>query len=100
MDRTFAVVESAFRNRLEADLVNALRRSASPQLSLVAEAEGVVVGHTYYSRFGFRTAGPLGFSYPGPHDPYLKLLELGPGALSGVEGRIRVHPAFAEVGAE
>jgi len=160
VDRTFAVVESAFGNRLEADLVNALRRSASPQLSLVAEAEGRVVGHVffspvriesarpapsvaqlspvavvpscqrqgvgtqliraglsqcadagwlavflvgnpaYYSRFGFQMAGPLGFSYPGPHDPYLQLLELRPGALSGVDGRIRLHPAFAEVGAE
>lgn len=159
VDRTFAVVESAFGNRLEADLVNALRRSASPQLSLVAEARGVVVGHVffspvtiesdrpappvaqlapvavlpecqrqgvgtkliraglsqcaaigwlavflvgnpaYYSRFGFQTAGPLGFSYPGPHDPYLQLLELSSGALSGVRGRIRLHPAFAEVGA-
>jgi putative acetyltransferase len=159
-ERTFAVVESAFGSRLEADLVNALRRSAQPQLSLVAEADGAVIGHVffspitieadgpappaaqlspvavlpawqrrgvgsalirdgldrcralgwssvflvgnpaYYSRFGFRMAGPLGFTYPGPHDPYLQLLELEPGALSGVRGRIRLHPAFAEVGAE
>jgi putative acetyltransferase len=159
-DRTFAVVEAAFGNRLEADLVNALRRSANPQLSLVAQADGVVVGHVffspiaiesdrpapavaqlspvavlpdyqrrgvgtkliraglsrcpavgwlavflvgnpaYYSRFGFQMAGPLGFSYPGPHDPHLQLLELAPGALSGVSGRIRLHPAFAEVGSE
>ena len=160
VDRTFAVVESAFGDRLEADLVNALRRSARPQLSLVAEAHGVVVGHVffspitvesdrpappvaqlspvavlpeyqhqgvgtrliraglsrcgamgwsavflvgnpaYYSRFGFRMASPLGFWYRGPHDPYLQLLELSSGALSGVSGRIRLHPAFAEVGAE
>jgi putative acetyltransferase len=158
--RTFAVVESAFGHRLEADLVNALRRSASPQLSLVAEVDDSVVGHVffspitiesdrpappaaqlspvavipdcqrrgvgtqliraglsqcaalgwlavflvgnpaYYSRFGFRMAGPLGFSYPGPHDPYLQLLELRTGSLRGVGGRIRLHPAFAEVGAE
>jgi putative acetyltransferase len=159
-DQTFAVVESAFGNRREADLVNALRRSASPRLSLVAEARGLVVGHVffspitiesdrpappaaqlaplavlpgqqgqgvgsklvrtglsqcaamgwlavflvgnpaYYSRFGFQMAGPLGFSYPGPHDPFLQVVELGSGALSGVSGRIRLHPAFAEVGAE
>jgi len=159
-DRVFAVVEAAFGHRLEADLVDALRRSASPQLSLVAEAHGVVVGHVffspvtiesarpappvaqlspvavlpdhqrqgvgtrliraglsqcaamgwravflvgnpaYYSRFGFRMAGPSGFSYPGPHDPYLQLLELSSGVLSGVGGRIRLHPAFVEVGAE
>lgn len=157
---TFSVVESAFGSRLEADLVDALRSSADPQLSLVAEADEVVVGHiffspitidsarpappvaqlsplavlpgyqrqgigteliraglsrcgaigwsavflvgnpAFYSRFGFQSAGPLGFSYPGPHDPYLQLLELEPGALSGVAGRIRLHPAFEEVGAE
>jgi putative acetyltransferase len=160
VDRTFAVVESAFGNRLEADLVDALRRSASPQVSLVAESEGQVVGHVffspvaidsdgpapscaqlapvavlprcqrqgvgtaliraglaqcgtlgwpavfvvgdpaYYSRFGFNLAGPIGFSYPGPLDEYLQLLELRSGALSGVTGCIRLHPAFAEVGAE
>jgi putative acetyltransferase len=160
VDRTFSVVESAFGNRLEADLVNALRRSATPQLSLVAESHGQVVGHVffspvtidsdrpapptaqlapvavlpewqrqgvgsaliraglsqcsvigwsavflvgdpaYYSRFGFTLAGPLGLSYPGPLDPYLQRLELTAGALAGVTGRIRLHPAFAEVGAE
>lgn len=160
VEQTFAVVEAAFRHRLEAELVNALRRSASPQVSLVAEADGVVVGHVffspiridsplpappacqlspvavlpdqqrrgigseliragltrcvalgwsavflvgnpaYYSRFGFRKAGPMGFSYPGPHDPYLQVLELSPGALSGVSGRVHFHPAFAEVGAD
>jgi putative acetyltransferase len=157
---TYSVVESAFGDRLEAELVNALRRSAEPQLSLVAEAGDAVVGHiffspitieadrpappacqlspvavlpeyqrrgiggeliraglsrcravgwsavflvgnpAYYSRFGFRMAGPWGFAYPGPHDPFLQLLELDAGALSGLGGRIRLHPAFAEVGAE
>lgn len=157
--RTFEVVERAFGSRLEADLVDALRRSARPQVSLVAESDDGVVGHVffspvsvdserpappaaqlspvavlpaaqrrgvgsalvraglercrevgwaavflvgnpdYYRRFGFELAGPQGFSYPGPHDPYLQLLELSPGALSGVGGRIRLHPAFAEVGA-
>jgi putative acetyltransferase len=160
VERTFSVVESAFGSRLEADLVNALRRSADPQLSLVAEAHGTVVGHvffspstiesdrpvppvaqlapvavlpdhqrrgvgselirvglaqcraigwsavflvgnpTYYSRFGFQMAAPLGFSYPGPLDPYLQLVELDAGVLSGLSGLIRLHPAFAEVGAE
>lgn len=160
MDATFSVVASAFGRRLEADLVDALRRSASPQLSLVAEAHGAVIGHVffspitiesdrpappvaqlspvavlpdhqrqgvgsaliraglsrcramgwsavflvgnpaYYSRFGFQLAGPSGFSYPGPHDRYLQLLELRTGGLAGVSGRIRLHPAFAEVDAE
>jgi putative acetyltransferase len=160
IDRTFLLVEAAFGNRLEADLVNALRRSATPQVSLVAEADGLVVGHVffspitiesdrpappvaqlaplavhpdyqrqgvgsalirrglaesdamgwsaiflvgdpaYYSRFGFEPAGPRGFFYPGPHDPYLQWVELRAEALAGVSGRIRLHPAFAEVGAE
>lgn len=159
VDGTYSVVESAFGRRLEADLVDALRRTASPRLSLVADVDGAVVGHVFfspstvesdrpapdvaqlapvsvapshqgrgvgselvrvglsrcraigwsavflvgdpafYSRFDFRMAGPLGFSYPGPSDRYLQVLELRSGALSGVGGRIRLHPAFAEVGA-
>lgn len=159
VERIFHVVESAFGSRREADLVNALRRTAQPRISLVAELQDEVVGHVffspvgivadgpappaaqlapvavlperqgrgvgsalvraglsrcreigwaavflvgnpaYYSRFGFALAAPFGLSYPGPHDPYLQLLELRPGALAGVTGRIRLHPAFAEVGA-
>jgi putative acetyltransferase len=158
--RVYTVVESAFDNRLEAELVNALRRSAAPQLSLVAEVDDAVVGHVFfspvtiegrlpapptcqlspvavlpeyqrigigseliraglaqcravgwsavfvvgnpacYSRFGFQMAGALGFIYPGPHDRFLQLLELETGALSGLTGRIQLHEAFAEVGAE
>jgi len=159
-ERTFAVVEAAFGRRLEAELVDALRRDAHPQLSLVAERDGEVVGHVffsparievpepspavaqlapvavvpahqrrgiggalvreglsrcralgwsavflvgdpaYYARFGFALAGPRGFSYPGPHDPYLQVVELEAGALADARGRVRVHPAFEEVGAE
>lgn len=155
-----AVVAAAFESRVEAELVVALRRSADPQLSLVAESEGQVVGHVffspvgiesgppglaaaqlaplavapahqrtgiggalvreglarcraigwsavflvgdpdYYGRFGFRSAGPSGFSQPGAHDRFLQLVELVPGALSEASGRIALHPAFDEVGAE
>jgi len=157
---TYAVVEAAFGSRLEADLVDALRRAANPQISLVAELDHTIVGHiffspitieasrpppsafqlaplavlpehqrlgigselvraglsqcraegcaavflvgnpSYYERFGFRLARPLGFAYPGPHDPYLQLVELERDALSGLGGRIRLQPAFSEVGAE
>lgn len=159
-DRVFEVVQAAFGSRLEADLVVALRRSADPQLSLVAVEEQDVVGHiffspvtldpdrtappltqlsplavepqhqrrgvgsdlvgagleqcaargwhavfvvgdpAYYARFGFQKAGPLGFSLGTPLDPYLQLLELESGVLDGVRGRLHLHPAFAEVGAE
>ena len=47
--RTFKVEQAAFGSRLQADLVEALRRSADPQLSLVAELNGVVVGHIFFS---------------------------------------------------
>lgn len=156
--RTFSVVEAAFGQRLQADLVDALRRSADPRLSLVAELRREIAGHVffspvtieaadappaaqlspvsvlpahqgrgvggelirtglsrclalgwsavflvgnpaYYARFGFRMAGPLGFSYPGPMDPHLQVLELEPGALDGVVGRVRFDPAFEAVGA-
>src|SRR5690606_35916628 len=60
----------------------------------------VIGDPAYYSRFGFRIAGASGFTYPGPHDCFLQLLELRSGALSGLSGRIRLDKAFAEVGAE
>lgn len=50
----------------------------------------------YYTRFGFQMAKPLGFSCAGPHDPFLQVLELAPGALAGTSGLVRFHPAFDE----
>jgi putative acetyltransferase len=44
-----AVVEQAFGRPLEADLVAALRRDGTVALSLVAEAEGRVLGHILFS---------------------------------------------------
>jgi len=44
-----AVQEAAFGRRAEADLVDALRAEAHPQLSLVAERDGRVVGHVFFS---------------------------------------------------
>jgi putative acetyltransferase len=47
---TVRVVEaSAFPTTAEADLVDALRAEASPLVSLVAEDDGVVVGHIMFS---------------------------------------------------
>lgn len=43
------VNESAFGRAGEADLVDALRRNAQPQISLVAELDGRVVGHIFFS---------------------------------------------------
>jgi putative acetyltransferase len=56
----------------------------------------VVLGHAaYYPRFGFRPASPLGLRYRGEaFDPSFFALELAPGALAGVSGRVRYHEAF------
>ncbi|HVG33609.1 MAG TPA: N-acetyltransferase [Pyrinomonadaceae bacterium] len=43
------VNERAFGRAGEADLVDALRRKAQPQISLVAEVDGRVVGHIFFS---------------------------------------------------
>jgi|SRR5687767_6645218 putative acetyltransferase len=59
----------------------------------------VVVGHsTYYPRFGFVPASRFGLDceYNVPDDVFLAC-ELGDGALRGVAGTVRYHPAFANV---
>lgn len=56
----------------------------------------VVLGHpAYYSRFGFHPAPPCGITceYDVPDDSFM-LLELKPGCLNGVTGRVSYHPAF------
>jgi putative acetyltransferase len=47
--RVFAVQRAAFGREAEARLVDALRRTVQPRLSLVAEAEGELVGHVFLS---------------------------------------------------
>ena len=48
-DAVFAIQEAAFGRPDEAELVCALRDSACPQLSLVAELAGRPVGHVFFS---------------------------------------------------
>lgn len=150
-----AVHAASFPTPVEARLVDALRAAGRLAVSLVAEAEGAVIGHVafspvtaasggggiglapvavlpawrrhgvaaqlvraglqacreaghgwavvlgepaYYARFGFREAAPRGL-----HDEYgggaaFQVLELRPGALAGVAGRVRYAPEFAEAG--
>jgi len=45
----YAVNEAAFGTRAEADLVDALRRQASPMVSIVAEEDGAICGHVCFS---------------------------------------------------
>jgi putative acetyltransferase len=56
----------------------------------------VVLGHAgYYPRFGFRSASERGLRYRSEvFDPSFFVLELVPGALSGVSGWVRYHEAF------
>jgi putative acetyltransferase len=48
-DAVRLVNERAFGSAAEADLVDALREGARPHVSLVAESEGRVVGHIFFS---------------------------------------------------
>ncbi len=48
-DAVRVVNERAFGGAAEADLVDALREGARPHVSLVAESEGQVVGHIFFS---------------------------------------------------
>jgi putative acetyltransferase len=48
-DRVFAVESAAFAQRNEAELVDSLRRSTDPQLSLVATLADEIVGHVFFS---------------------------------------------------
>lgn len=150
-----AVVAAAFETDLEARLVEELRASASPLISLVAEDDAGILGHIlfspvtlsghpalhlmglapmavlpeaqhtgigsalvhaglsecrqlgcgavvvlghpdYYPRFGFHPAARCGISceYDVPEEAFM-LLELKPGCLSGVTGKISYHPAFS-----
>jgi putative acetyltransferase len=59
----------------------------------------VVLGHPgYYPRFGFRPASSFGLrcEYDAPDEAFMAL-ELRPGALGGVQGMVRYHPAFGAV---
>lgn len=47
--RVFEIQAAAFGRRNEADLVEMLRTSAHPQISLVAEEQGQILGHIFFS---------------------------------------------------
>ena len=55
--RVFEIQAEAFGRRNEAELVNLLRASAQPQISLVAEESGRVVGHIFFSPVEIESAG-------------------------------------------
>jgi putative acetyltransferase len=60
----------------------------------------VVLGHPrYYPRFGFQPADAFGLSceYDSPPEAFMAL-EIEAGALTGLKGTVRYHPAFGQVG--
>jgi putative acetyltransferase len=54
-----SVIESAFGQANEADLVGALRNVASPQISLVAVENNRIVGHIFFSPVSVESAGDI-----------------------------------------
>lgn len=158
-DRTAvrAVNEAAFETSVEADIIDALRAKSKSLISLVAEADGEIIGHIlfsrvsladqphvllmglgpmavapehqrqgigsalvrrglarcreqgcaavvvlghaeYYPRFGFVPASQYGISseYDVPDDVFM-IVELQPGSLRGVSGRVAYDEAFSSV---
>jgi putative acetyltransferase len=54
----------------------------------------IVVGHAeYYPLFGFSTEKAKLLDSPFPRDVFMAL-ELSPGALDGISGRVKYPPAF------
>jgi putative acetyltransferase len=49
LDQVRAINLAAFETAMEADLVDALRERATPHVSLVAEDDGLIVGHILFS---------------------------------------------------
>ena len=66
---------------------------------VVAVRAVVLVGHpTYYPRFGFTPARPLGLQPPFPlPDEAWMALALHPGALANIRGQVFFPPAFNDV---
>jgi putative acetyltransferase len=88
------VQEAAFGRPDEADIVDRVRASASPHLSLVAEMRGRVVGHIFFSQVsidGSRPAPPSGGLAPVGVHPSVQ----GRGAGSAlIRAGLRACPEF------
>ncbi|GAB5519624.1 MAG: N-acetyltransferase [Rhodothermales bacterium] len=82
----FALNATAFPTDAEARLVDALRKQASPIVSLVAEQDGVVVGHILFS--------PVTL----PHHPSLALMGLAPMAVHPQHQRQGIGGALVKAG--
>ncbi len=83
-----AVNAAAFETQAEANLVDILRKDAQPIVSLVAEEDGVIVGHILFSPVLLS-----GF-------PDLKIMGLGPMAVAPKFQRKGIGSALTETGLE
>ena len=125
-----AVTEAAFGSARESRMIDAIRASDGfvPELSLVAEDDGQVVGHAllsyvelegpsadargeplvlvlghpgYYPRFGFRPASELGITPPDPEIPYDAFMAIPLRAYDpALRGQVIFPPAYAAEGLE
>ena len=80
--------KSAFETPTEANLVDALREQAQPHVSLVAEANGVIVGHIMFSPVSL--PGHLG----------LRIMGLAPMAVAPEHQRKGIGSALVRAGLE
>ncbi len=85
--------------RQRAGIGSALVRRGCADADRLGHSLVIVVGHpAYYPRFGFVAAERLGLRLPFAVSPgAFMVLELRPGALTGVQGDVLYPPEFAEV---
>ncbi|MDQ7780247.1 MAG: N-acetyltransferase [Planctomycetota bacterium] len=83
-----ALNTASFDTRAEADLVDALRVQAQPFVSLVAEDEGLVVGHIMFT--------PVSLS----GHPQLKIMGIGPMAVESSRQRKGIGSGLVRAGLE
>lgn len=92
------VNEQAFARPNEADLVAALRANASPIISLVAELDGLVVGHILFSPVLVETRPGASPSEGAPPSGPFTALGLGPMAVLPAYQQQGIGSALARAG--
>lgn len=78
---------------------SALVRAGLEECRRLGFGAAVVLGHPgFYPRFGFSPSVSFGIGceFEAPEEAFM-VLELQPGFLNGAAGKIRFHPAFADV---
>ncbi len=86
IDRVFQINKEAFDTAAEADLVNRLREQADPVLSLVAERDGILLGHLLLTPVSLDS------------EPELNLMGLAPMAVTPDSQNSGIGSALVEAG--